>query len=350
MRRDVQPLAAALLLLGLACQPAKPRATDTGSVAQQGSSGGEVDLRYFAPLPAQMNAGLAAPPTAAQVSLGRALFYENVLSAGHTISCNSCHALNAYGADGRSHSFGDHGQLGGRNAPSVYNAAGQVAQFWDGRAASIEAQAKGPVLNPAEMSMPDSQAVLAHLRTSRDYMAMFNAAFPGERNPITYDNVGRAIGAFERGLVTPSRWDRFLAGDSAALTAAERQGMTTFVSTGCATCHNGAYVGGGMYQKLGLVKAWPTSADSGRYAVTKNPSDLFVFKVPVLRNVAKTGPYFHDGSVATLPEAVRLMARHQLGKELTDVQVSSIVTYLGSLTGEIPVDYIAYPQLPAKSR
>lgn len=301
------------------------------------------DLAYFAPLPARMDTGDA--PVEAQVALGRELYYERLLSGNHNVSCNSCHPLNAYGADGRRLSFGDRGQVGGRNSPTVYNAAGHVAQFWDGRAATVEEQAKGPVLNPAEMGMPDSGAVLAHLRGSPHYAAAFGAAFPGERQPVTYENVGRAIGAFERGLVTPSRWDRYLKGDSAALTAAERRGLRTFVATGCATCHNGAYVGGRTYQKLGLRAAWAT-ADSGRFTVTKRPADLRVFKVAGLRNVEKTGPYFHDGSVPTLGDAVGLMAYHQLGRELTPRQVEDIVAWLATLTGELPADYIAFPQLP----
>lgn len=304
----------------------------------------QAQLAMFAPLPSQMLAGPA--PRAELVSLGRALYYENVLSGNHDVSCNSCHPLNGYGADGRALSFGDRGQVGGRNAPTVYNAAGHVAQFWDGRAKDVEAQAKGPILNPAEMAMADSAAVLAHLRASASYRAAFRKAFPGEAQPVTYDNVGRAIGAFERGLVTPSRWDRYLKGDSAALDARERRGLATFVAAGCAGCHNGAYVGGLAYQKLGLRTAWAPSADSGRFAVTGNPADVQVFKVASLRNVAMTGPYFHDGSVASLRTAVQLMARHQLDRTLSDREVDEILAWLSTLTGELPTRYIAYPQQP----
>jgi cytochrome c peroxidase len=295
-----------------------------------------------------------APPemerTPAQIALGRRLFHETVLSDGHDLSCNSCHALNGYGADGRKVSFGDLGHAGERNAPSVYNAAGQTAQFWDGRASTVEEQAKGPILNPHEMGMPDSGAVLAHMRASPDYRAAFHAAFPNEHEPITYDNVGKAIGAFERGLVTPSRWDKYLAGDRAALSADELRGLSTFVQIGCVSCHNGPYVGGQMFQKLGVMKPWPTTTDSGRYNVTKNPADLFVFKVPSLRNVEKTGPYFHDGSVSSLDSAIRLMGRHQLGVELSDAQVRDVRTWLESLTGELPAMYIAQPQKGTTTR
>jgi len=301
----------------------------------------------FGPLPARMDLP-GQPATEAQVALGRNLYYETVLSAGHDVSCNSCHALNGYGADGRRVSFGHKGQMGSRNAPTVYNAAVQVAQFWDGRAANVEEQAKGPILNPAEMGMSGTGAVLEHLKTSPKYRAEFAAAYPNESNPITYDNVGNAIGSFERGLVTPSRWDRFLKGDPTALTTQELRGAKTFVAAGCASCHNGTYVGGQVFQKAGLVEPWPQLADSGRIAVTHAPSDLHVFKVPTLRNVEMTGPYFSDGSVASLDSAIALMARHQLGLALTDAQVGDIHAWLRTLTGEIPVNYVANPPLPGK--
>ena len=307
------------------------------------------ELKQFAPLPAVMKAaGLERTP--ALIDLGRRLYHETVLSDGHDVSCNSCHALNGYGADGRRVSFGSLGHAGNRNAPTVYNAAGHLAQFWDGRAPSVEAQAMGPILNPAEMAMPDSQAVLAHMRASVDYRAAFRAAFPAQREPITYTNVGRAIGAFERGLVTPSRWDRYLEGDRSALSAEEQRGLATFVHAGCASCHNGAYVGGGALRKLGAAKPWPTLTDSGRFAVTKIPMDLFVFKVASLRNVEKTGPYFHDGSVASLDESIRLMGRHQLGVELNDTQVRELRAWLSALTGELPATYIAQPPKPVAQR
>lgn len=301
------------------------------------------ELTLFAPLP-----GVMAPPdqspTAAQIALGRRLYYETLLSQSHAMSCNSCHPLNAYGADGRKVSLGDQGQPGGRNAPTVYNAAGHLAQFWDGRAPTVEAQAKGPILNPVEMNMTDSGAVLDHLESIPSYVSDFAAAFPNERQPITYDNVGRAIGAFERGLVTPARWDRFLGGNQMALNSDERHGFATFVRVGCVSCHNGAYVGGNSYQKLGRVSPWPALADSGRVIVTHSPNDLYVFKVAALRNVEMTAPYLHDGSIASLPTMIRMMGQHQLGVTLTESQVRDIRAWLQTLTGEIPVSYVAYPQ------
>jgi cytochrome c peroxidase len=192
------------------------------------------------------------------------------------------------------------------------------------------------------MAMPDEKAVVAELRKVKWYEEQFKKAFPEAKgDPITMDNLAKAIGAFERKLVTPSRWDKFLGGDKNALTSAEKVGFKKFTETGCNTCHAGPYVGGAMFQKLGLVKPWPKQDDQGRFEVTKQDADKMVFKVPSLRNVEKTAPYFHDGSVATLEEAVKLMANHQLGKTLDDADVASIVAFLKSLTGVIPRDYIA---------
>ena len=345
MIRNRTTLLCLALITSLSCRE-KTERTAAGEISISAAPPARTELAMFAPLPRMISApGLAT--TSAQIALGRRLYHEPLLSNGHDVSCNTCHPLNGYGADGRKVSFGDLGHAGDRNAPSVYNAAGQVAQFWDGRAPTVEAQAKGPILNPGEMAMPDSAAVLTHMRASREYVQEFATAFPNEKQPITYDNVGRAIGAFERGLVTPSRWDRYLQGDSTALTPAELRGFTTFVRVGCSGCHAGPYVGGQSFQKLGLVKPWPALRDSGRITVTKQPSDLHVFKVAVLRNVERTGPYFHDGSVASLDSAILLMGRHQLGRELTAEQIASIRAWFGALTGELPAAYIAAPPRPA---
>jgi cytochrome c peroxidase len=230
-------------------------------------------------------------------------------------------------------STGDRGQKGARNAPTVYNAAGHFAQFWDGRAADVEEQAKGPLLNPAEMAMASAAQAEAVLKSIPEYADLFKRAFPGQPDPVTFDNLARAIGAFERQLITPSRWDRLLKGDQGALTGVEKAGFNKFVESGCAACHNGAYVGGNAFQKLGMVRPWPNTADLGREQVTKKASDKFLFKVPSLRNVARTAPYFHDGSLATLDEAIRKMATHQLGKNLTDADIRSIAAWLQTLTG-----------------
>ncbi len=301
-------------------------------------------LNAFAVLPETMAAPTgAATPEA--VALGKQLYFETRLSKNQDISCNTCHGLDTYGVDNKPTSPGHKGQLGARNSPTVYNAALHVSQFWDGRAKDVEAQALGPILNPVEMAMKDEAAVLAVLRSIPEYVAAFKAAFPADKDPLTYANVGKAIGAFERTLVTPSRWDKYLGGDDAALTEKERAGLAKFLDVGCNTCHAGPAVGGRDFKKLGNVKAWPSEIkDSGRFDVTKDPADKNVFKTPSLRNIEKTAPYFHDGSVKTLEEAVKLMATHQLGKDLSDADVESIVTFLKSLTGELPK--IEKPELP----
>lgn len=276
------------------------------------------------------------------------LFFDKRFSKNHDISCNSCHGLDTFGVDNQQFSPGHKKQLGGRNAPTVYNAALHIAQFWDGRAKDVEEQAKGPVLNPVEMAMPDEASVLKVINSIPEYVDAFKKAFPGD-SAVSYDNFGKAIGAFERKLVTPSKFDKFLAGDSAALSNAEKKGLNTFIEVGCFSCHNGPALGGNMYQKLGLVKAWPELKDLGRSAVTKNDAEKYFFKVPSLRNIEKTGPYLHDGSEKDLGALVSKMAEYQLAKKLTDDQVASIVTFLKTLTGTPDAEYIKEPKLPAST-
>lgn len=302
-------------------------------------------LADFSPLPELMESA-DNPTTLAKVNLGRKLFYDPRLSKNHDVSCNTCHLLDKFGVDGLSTSVGHLKQVGSRNAPTVYNAAGHISQFWDGRAATVEDQAKGPPLNPIEMAMLDEAAVEAVITSIPGYQPLFAAAFPEHESPITYDNMAQAIGAFERGLVTYSRFDDYLAGDDAALSEVEQTGLIAFLDAGCASCHTGAYVGGSMYQKLGLVKPWGNDADQGRFDVTGEDSDRQVFKVPSLRNISHTAPYFHDGSVSSLNEAVRLMAEHQLGIPVSNEQVISIIAFLNSLEGRIDADYIVMPELP----
>jgi cytochrome c peroxidase len=314
------------------------------------SSAGKVQintdaLSMFAPLPEAMTSA-DNPATDARVNLGRMLYYDPRLSANQKISCNTCHPLAAYGAESTSVSTGFHGQKGTRNAPTVYNAAGHFVQFWDGRVPTIEEQAKGPITNPVEMALPSNSAAVKVLKSIPEYVELFQQAFPGSHDPITYDNMAQAIGAFERGLVTPSRWDKFLKGDQSALSDAEKSGFNTFAAVGCQWCHNGPYVGGGVFQKLGVMKPWPDQHDLGRYQVTKDEVDKMVFKVPSLRNIQKTGPYFHDGSVASLDEAIRRMGAYQRGADLTNSQIKSIEAWMNSLTGPIPSNYIKAPELP----
>ncbi len=285
----------------------------------------------------------------AKVDLGRALYYDARLSKDDSISCNSCHNLEAYGVDNEQFSPGVGGHLGGRNSPTSYNAYAHIAQFWDGRASTVEEQAKGPILNPVEMAMPSAEAVIKKLKGIEGYEEMFEKAFPESDKPMNYNHVGLAIGAFERNLTTPSRFDQFLNGSNDALSAQELKGARVFVTKGCVSCHSGTLLGGQTYQKLGAVKAWPSDKDTGRFEVTKSEADKMMFKVPSLRNVEKTGPYFHDGSSKTLADAVEKMAWHQLGQKLSDAETDALVAFLKSLTGEIPSDYIAKPELPGES-
>jgi cytochrome c peroxidase len=280
------------------------------------------------------------------VDLGRMLYYDTRLSKNRTVSCNSCHDLASFGDDGLKTSKGINEQFGGRSAPSVYNAAIHIAQFWDGRAKDVEEQAIGPVTNPIEMGMPDPDYVLNVLKSIPGYVEAFKTAFPDQDEPLTYVNVGNAIGAFERKLLTPSPFDDFLKGDDTALNDAEKHGLNLFITSGCTVCHSGMGVGGHLYQKLGLVKEWPTK-DLGRYEATKVETDKYFFKVPSLRNITETAPYLHDGSVETLPEIVSKMAEYQLGRVLPEEDVNAIVTFLGALKGRIDEDFIRQPELPA---
>jgi cytochrome c peroxidase len=285
------------------------------------------------------------PITAAKVSLGRTLYYDTRLSKNHDISCNTCHLLDSFGVDGAPTSTGHRGQVGGRNAPTVYNAALHITQFWDGRAADVEEQAKGPVLNPIEMAMPSEDAVVAVLASIPGYAPLFADAFPENDEPLSYDNMARAIGAFERELLTPSVFDAFLAGDDDAMSAEQIAGLDVFLSSGCIACHQGVAIGGSLYRKLGMVEPYPTE-DPGRQAITGDDADLHVFKVPSLRNIARTGPYFHDGSIESLDEVIRLMARYQLGTTLDEPEVTSIRNFLDSLTGVVEERQIEMPVLP----
>ena len=297
-------------------------------------------LRRFKPI------APAAPESAARVQLGRQLFHDPRLSLDKEVSCASCHSMDSFGVDGKKASSGHRGAIGSRNAPTVLNASLAFSQFWDGRAASIEDQAKGPILNAAEMAMPNGEAVVARIEGVPGYKEPFHEAFPEDPKPITFDNVARAIGAYERQLITPSRWDDFLRGDMNALTAKEKLGCKTFLNSGCMVCHTGPLLGGTTFERVGVVEPWPNQTDTGRMAVTHANVDRMMFKVPTLRNVAKTGPYFHDGSASDLGEAVRLMGRHQLGLELSGEEVESITAWLGALTGSAPTDLGPPPALP----
>jgi len=264
------------------------------------------------------------------IALGKELYLEKALSANGTISCNSCHGLDKFGVDNEATSPGHDGRRGDRNAPTSFNAALHLAQFWDGRAPDVEAQALGPLLNPIEHGLANEKAAMKKLKEV-GYEAKFKTVFKGKKNAFTFKNIGVAIGAFERTLLTPSRFDDYLNGDKGALNNQEKRGLKKFMEVGCTTCHNGPALGGELYQKLGLEVPYPTK-DKGRFNVTKDPEDIGVFKVPSLRNIEKTFPYFHDGSLKTLDEVIPIMAKHQLGVALTGNEVQDVKAFLGSLT------------------
>jgi len=281
------------------------------------------------PLPLTMDLDLE------KVALGEKLYHEKRLSGDNTLSCASCHNISAGGADNRKTSVGINGAIGPINSPTVLNSTFSFVQFWDGRAASLQEQAGGPVTNPSEMGAK-WEDVIPKLDADSNYVAAFDANYS---DGITPNNVTDAIAEFERSLVTPSAFDRYLRGDHNAISAQAREGYSLFKSNGCVSCHQGINVGGNMFQKFGALiafsqeKAWQ-AADDGRMAVTKDPNDKLVFKVPSLRNAARTAPYFHNAAAATLEDAIRVMASIQLGKSLPEEEVASIKEFIVSLNGE----------------
>jgi cytochrome c peroxidase len=329
--------ASCLTLLVLLAQPAL--ATDWQALPQE------------APAPADN------PTTAAKVELGRMLYMDPRFSSTGTVSCNTCHNVMLGGEDNRPVSMGVHGQTGGRSAPSVWNSAFSSSQFWDGRAATLEDQAKGPVANPVEMGMSDVEAAMNRVRGIPGYLPYFEQAFPG-KDPMTVDNAAKAVAAYERTLITPgSAYDRYVAGDSKALSAQQVRGMNSFERIGCTSCHSGAAFNGpampagtGFFMKFptfadnGYVEKYQLTRDGGRFEVTKKEADRGMWKVPTLRNIMLTAPYFHNGSVRTLDEAVRVMAKTQLNHDLTDDEAADIVAFLDALSGPFPKQYM--PQLP----
>lgn len=290
--------------------------------------------------------------TPEKVALGKTLYFDKRLSMHNTQSCNTCHNIATFGVDNNPTSVGDLGKHGGRNSPSTFNAALHFLQFWDGRMKDVEEQAGGPMMNPVEMNMPSEKVVLERLSKLDGYKKLFAAAYPDEKDPITFVNTRKAIAAFERTLLTPSRFDKYLGGDATALTEAEKAGLRDFMDVGCTTCHTGVLVGGSMMQKFPLVGTGYQSLtgsandDKGKMEVTKNEADMHLFKVPSLRNIEKTHPYFHDGSVADLDKAITIMAKLQLGKDITPGQASSIATFLKSLTGDLPDEVKKEPVMP----
>jgi cytochrome c peroxidase len=268
------------------------------------------------------------------INLGRKLFFDNRLSINDNQSCNTCHnVLNKKaGVDNLSVSPGVFGKLGNRNTPTVLNSGFHIAQFWDGRARTLEDQIRNPILNPLQMAMPDEKYLVDKISSLADYKELFEKAFPEKTGKITFNQITSSISAFQRTFRTSDRFDDFQRGRYKSLTSDEIKGLEVFLTIGCANCHKGPLLGGNSFQKIGIKKPYENKEDTGRFKVTSSEEDVFVFKVPSLRNVALTAPYFHDGSQGTLDIAVKKMGELQLGKNLTEVEIESIVTFLNSLT------------------
>ena len=289
--------------------------------------------------------------TPEKVKLGKILFCETRISVDGTVSCARCHPIGLYGADGLKKAIGNNCKVNPRNAPTIFNAAGQTSAHWIGNRVDVEDQARQSVIGPPSFGMPSYEAVEKKLKDIKGYAPLFENAFPGEMDPINVDHFAAAVGAFERTLVTPSRFDTFVNGNLTALSNDQKRGLKTFIETGCIMCHSSAYFGGQTYQKFGVFEPYwqytqSKEVDEGRYVVTKNETDKYVFKVPMLRNVEMTSPYFHDGSVDQLHHAVWIMGKIQLSKTLADPQIRDIIIFLKSLTGQIPDDALKVPLLP----
>jgi cytochrome c peroxidase len=273
----------------------------------------------------------------AKVALGERLFNEVRLSHDNTISCAHCHDLKLGGTDGLPKSVGINDSVGEVNSPTVFNSEFNFKQLWDGRADTLEEQISGPIQNPVEMGSSWTE-VIEKLSASGEYVQAFNTVYP---DGLTKDNIINAIATFERSLYTPnSRFDQFLQGDKTALSQIEQRGYSLFLEFGCVMCHQGIGIGGNMFQRMGAKNDYfkqrgnETKADLGRYNVTGDEFDRYRFKVPSLRNVALTAPYFHDGSAATLEDAVKTMAQFQLARTLSDEELHLIIAFLKTLTGE----------------
>jgi cytochrome c peroxidase len=305
----------------------------------------------FKPVPAKPPVLKGNPATPARIELGTMLFFDPRLSSSNLISCNTCHNLGLGGVDIQETSIGHGWQKGPRNAPTVLNAVFNLAQFWDGRAKDLETQAKGPVQASVEMNNKPER-VIATLKSIPGYQPLFKKAFPRDKDPITFDNMARAIEVFEATLITPdSRFDRYLQGDSKALAAGELEGLKIFMVKGCSACHNGVNIGGTGYFTFGVRESPAAevrpSEDLGRFKVTNTAADKYVFKSPSLRNITLTPPYFHSGKVWKLGDAVRIMGSAQLGITLNDDEAGKIVAFLKTLNGRQPK--VVYPIMPPNS-
>jgi cytochrome c peroxidase len=305
----------------------------------------------FKPIPEKVTEVRGKAVSADQARLGHKLWFDPRLSRSHVISCNTCHNLSLGGGDNVTTSIGHGWQKGPRNSPTVLNAVFNAAQFWDGRAEDLQAQAKGPVQAGVEMNNTPER-VVATLKSIPAYASEFKKAFPADKAPISFDNMAYALEAFEVSLTTPdSPFDRYLKGEDKALDAKQKEGLALFMDTGCSACHSGVNLGGQGYFPFGVIKKPGAeilpSGDKGRFTVTNTASDEYVFRAAPLRNVALTPPYFHSGEVWELEQAVAIMGDSQLGRTLKEDEVGAIAAFLRSLTGQQP--QVAYPVLPAST-
>lgn len=327
--------------------PPSAPAADTSAAVLKSSSGipkfDPDQTRVYAPIPA----GVEKPELDDATKLGQMLFWDTRISPSGKYACVTCHDFSKVGADGAALPTTPEKQSAPRNTPTVFNCGGSYAQGWDGRSSTVEDFALLHTLDPSVMGIIDEKQLVANVSKVPAYVAAFKKAFPDEKT-ITGELYGRAVGTFTKKLFARARWDKYLGGDTTALKEDELAGFAMFMEAGCQTCHQGKYVGASQPQKLGMAKPWPgdAGADPGRFLLTHQEMDRGIFKVPTLRNVTRTGPYLHDGSIANLAEVTKLMARHQVGRELSDEQANAIVKFLGALEGDPPQELTAKPVLP----
>lgn len=339
MKRTTLGLAVTLAVTSLAA------GADDAALRQKAKDAG------LKPVPYGLQPVANNPVTREKIELGKMLFFDPRLSASGVISCNTCHNVGTGGDDNLPTSVGHGWQKGPRNSPTVYNAVFNVAQFWDGRAEDLKAQAKGPVQAGVEMANQPEQ-VVATLKSMPEYVERFSLAFPGEEDPVTFDNMAKAIEAFEVTLVTPNApFDQWLEGNDTAMSEDQKAGLALFIDKGCAACHSGVNIGGQDYFPFGLIKRPGADilppGDKGRFQVTETASDEYVFRAAPLRNIAMTAPYFHSGQIWDLEQAVAVMGTAQLGTQLSDEEAASITDFLVTLTGEMPT--VEYPALPVET-
>ena len=347
MKHSFYILLSILLLSFTSCSNSE---TKTIEVSEADKALLEKGNTYFSALPL-IAKNLENTKSKQKIDLGHKLFFDNQLSKDQTQSCNTCHNLKTYGVDNEATSVGDDGGRGDRNSPTVLNSALHTTQFWDGRSKDVEEQAGLPILNPVEMAIPSEEFLVDRLKQDSEYPGLFKNAFPDQEDPLTYENIRLTIALFERELLTPSPFDAFLKGDPTALNDKQKEGLNAFIDVGCITCHTGPLLGGNMFQKFGVYgNYWEhtnsTVIDDGRFKETQNEADKYMFKVPSMRNISETHPYFHDGSVSSLKDAIQIMAEVQLNKKLSAEQVDSIDEFLKSLSapdGGVKKEYQSAP-------